>query len=119
MPEQGLKPRKAGRPALKTASAAASARRLGRGLEVLIGGAAQSELPELPVEAIHPNPKQPRKRFDGEAAHGLADSVRAQGVIQPVLVRRRAGRRLRADRGRAAVAGGAGGRSRHGAGGRP
>jgi ParB family chromosome partitioning protein len=64
-------------------------RGLGRGLEVLFGGAGEVELTELPVEAIHPNPRQPRKRHDAEAAHGLADSVRAQGVIQPVVVRRR------------------------------
>ena len=49
----------------------------------------QRELEQLPVEAIHPNPRQPRKRHDAEAASGLADSVRAQGVIQPVVVRRR------------------------------
>ncbi|MGZ4463464.1 MAG: ParB/RepB/Spo0J family partition protein, partial [Gaiellaceae bacterium] len=36
------------------------------------------------------NPKQPRKRFDGEAGSGLAESVRSQGVIQPLLVRPRA-----------------------------
>jgi ParB family chromosome partitioning protein len=54
-----------------------------------MGGAPQSELTELPVETIHPNPRQPRQRHDAEAAHGLADSVRTQGVIQPVLVRRR------------------------------
>ena len=69
-------------------------RGLGRGLEVLIGGAATVELTELPVETIHPNPRQPRKRHDSEAAHGLADSVRTQGVIQPVVVQtpaRRAG----------------------------
>jgi len=65
-------------------------RGLGRGLEVLIGGATQTELTELPVETIHPNPRQPRKRHDSEAAAGLADSVRSQGVIQPVVVRRRA-----------------------------
>jgi ParB family chromosome partitioning protein len=69
--------------------AARPRRGLGRGLEVLIGGAGESELTQLPVEAIHPNPQQPRKRHDSEAAHGLADSVRAQGVIQPVVVRRR------------------------------
>src|SRR5437764_8529333 len=82
-------------------------RGLGRGLEVLLGGAATVELAELPVDAIHPNPRQPRKRFDAEAGHGLADSVRAQGVVQPVLVRSRAAggyeliageRRLRAAR---------------------
>jgi ParB family chromosome partitioning protein len=73
-------------------SSAASRRGLGRGLEVLVGGLgpAESELLELPVDAIHPNPKQPRKRFDGEAGSGLAESVKRQGVIQPLLVRPRA-----------------------------
>jgi ParB family chromosome partitioning protein len=71
-------------------AAPAPARRgLGRGLEVLIGGAAKADLTYLPVETIHPNPRQPRKRHDAEAAHGLADSVRIQGVIQPVVVRPR------------------------------
>ena len=71
-------------------AAPAPARRgLGRGLEVLIGGAAQTDLTHLPVETIHPNPRQPRKRHDAEAAHGLADSIRVQGVIQPVVVRPR------------------------------
>jgi ParB family transcriptional regulator, chromosome partitioning protein len=65
-------------------------RGLGRGLEVLLGGAAASELSELPVDAIHANPRQPRRRFDAEAGAGLADSVRSQGVVQPVLVRPRA-----------------------------
>jgi ParB family transcriptional regulator, chromosome partitioning protein len=67
-------------------------RGLGRGLEVLVGGleAGAPELLELPVESIHPNARQPRKRFDAEAGSGLAESVRRQGVIQPVLVRPRA-----------------------------
>ena len=67
-------------------------RGLGRGLEVLVGGidTAGPELLELPVDAVHPNPKQPRRRFDGEAGTGLAESVRHQGVIQPLLVRPRA-----------------------------
>ena len=64
-------------------------RGLGRGLEVLLGGATATELAELPVDAIHPNPRQPRRRFDSEAGAGLRDSVRAQGVVQPVLVRPR------------------------------
>ena len=63
---------------------------LGKGLEVLLGGAAAGELSELPVDSIHPNPRQPRKRFDSDAQNGLAESVRAQGVVQPVLVRSRA-----------------------------
>jgi ParB family transcriptional regulator, chromosome partitioning protein len=67
-------------------------RGLGRGLEVLVGGAGQTELAHLPVETIHPNPRQPRKRFNGEATSALADSIRAQGLVQPVVVRpRRAG----------------------------
>jgi ParB family transcriptional regulator, chromosome partitioning protein len=65
-------------------------RGLGRGLEVLIGGASSQELAEIPVAQIHANPRQPRKRFEHEATAGLADSIRAQGVIQPLLVRPRA-----------------------------
>jgi ParB family transcriptional regulator, chromosome partitioning protein len=74
-------------------SAAPEKRRgLGRGLEVLVGGATDTELAHLPVETIHPNPRQPRKRFDGEATSALAESIRTQGLVQPVVVRpRRAG----------------------------
>ena len=64
-------------------------RGLGRGLEVLLGDAGQPELLHLPVETIHPNPRQPRRRFEPEAAEGLAASIRLQGVLQPVVVRRR------------------------------
>jgi ParB family chromosome partitioning protein len=63
-------------------------RGLGRGFEVLIGGAT-SELTHLAVADIHANPKQPRKRFEGEAVSGLAESIKAQGMIQPVVVRPR------------------------------
>ena len=72
-------------------SSAANRRGLGRGLEVLVGGLVGEtpELVELPVEDVHPNPRQPRRRFEAEAAVGLAESVRAQGVIQPLLVRPR------------------------------
>jgi ParB family chromosome partitioning protein len=65
-------------------------RGLGRGLEVLMGGAGQPELLHLPVEAIHPNPRQPRRRFEPEATSGLAASIRKQGLLQPVVVRPRA-----------------------------
>jgi ParB family chromosome partitioning protein len=65
-------------------------RGLGRGFEVLIGGAEDAGLAQLPVELIHPNPRQPRKRFDSQSTSGLADSIRAQGVLQPVVVRSRA-----------------------------
>jgi ParB family chromosome partitioning protein len=65
---------------------------LGRGLEVLIGGVAEAsnELAYLAVADVHPSPRQPRRRFEPEAHAGLADSIKAQGVVQPVLVRPRA-----------------------------
>ena len=66
-----------------------SRRGLGRGLEVLIGGAGEAELLHLPVEAVHPNPRQPRRRFEPEATSGLAASIGHQGVLQPVVVRPR------------------------------
>jgi len=64
-------------------------RGLGRGLELLVGGEGHPELAHLPVETIHANPRQPRKRFDNEATSALADSIRAQGLVQPVVVRPR------------------------------
>jgi ParB family chromosome partitioning protein len=57
---------------------------------VLLGEAGQPELVHLPVETIHSNPRQPRRRFEPEAAAGLASSIRLQGVLQPIVVRRRA-----------------------------
>jgi len=66
-------------------------RGLGRGLEVLVGGAGTGpELLHVPVDAIHPNPRQPRRRFEPEATSGLAASLKHQGVLQPVVVRPRA-----------------------------
>jgi ParB family chromosome partitioning protein len=63
-------------------------RGLGRGLEVLMGGAPPaSELANLSVGAIVPNARQPRRRLDHETIAELAESVRAQGIVQPVLVR--------------------------------
>ena len=71
-------------------SAAPEKRRgLGRGLELLVGGPGEPELAHLPLETIHANPRQPRKRFDHEATSALADSIRSQGLVQPVVVRPR------------------------------
>ncbi len=70
-------------------SSAPERRGLGRGLEVLIGGANEPELAHLPVETIHPNPRQPRRRFDAEATTALAESIKREGIVQPVLVRPR------------------------------
>ncbi len=70
---------------------------LGRGLEALIPPSpinlsALTDLPpaqgEIPVEEIGANPYQPRTRFDDETIQELAASIRAAGVLQPVLVRR-------------------------------
>jgi ParB family chromosome partitioning protein len=65
-------------------------RGLGKGLEVLIGGRGGApELADVPVEQIHPNPRQPRRRFEPQAGAGLADSVKSQGLLQPVVLRPR------------------------------
>ncbi len=61
----------------------------GRGLDVLIGGAAQADLAHIPVDAVHPNPRQPRRKIDGETVSALASSIREEGIVQPVLVRPR------------------------------
>jgi len=71
---------------------------LGRGLDALISGdtaaVATEGLPpqggtmELSIELISPNPFQPRKRFDDTTLRELADSIKAAGVLQPLLVRR-------------------------------
>ena len=69
-------------------STAPNRRGLGRGLEVLIGGgASSSELLQIPLGSIRANARQPRKHIDADGIGGLAESVRAQGVMQPVVVR--------------------------------
>jgi len=73
------------------ASGKATKRGMGRGLAAILPETAAAEdvgeLRELPVEAIVPNPKQPRTQFDPEALAGLAASIESSGVIQPLLVR--------------------------------
>ena len=66
-------------------------RGLGRGLEVLVGGLGDAaELVQLRVADISPNARQPRRRFEPEATAGLAESLKHQGMLQPVVVRPRA-----------------------------
>jgi len=61
---------------------------LGRGLSALIpGGQTETVLEEIPVSQIRPNPHQPRIVFDEESLVTLAESIRAVGLLQPVLVR--------------------------------
>lgn len=45
----------------------------------------------VPVEAISPNPDQPRRHFDAAALQELADSIRQKGIIQPLIVREKDG----------------------------
>jgi len=59
---------------------------LGRGLSALLQ-APSASLREIPLEEIAPNHRQPRVEFDDEALEGLAASIRAVGVLQPVVVR--------------------------------
>lgn len=47
----------------------------------------ESELEEIPVDSIVPNPNQPRVHFDEEAISDLAESIKELGVLQPILVR--------------------------------
>lgn len=51
-------------------------------------GEAASGLMEVPVNAVAPNPKQPRTRFDDETIATLAASIREVGILQPLVVRR-------------------------------
>ncbi|MDD3682257.1 ParB/RepB/Spo0J family partition protein [Desulfovibrio desulfuricans] len=72
-----------------------SSKGLGRGLDALFGGTAPKQEPQgqessvnlMPITALHPNPNQPRRHFDDAALRELADSIKSQGIIQPLLVR--------------------------------
>jgi ParB family chromosome partitioning protein len=72
----------------------AKKRGLGRGLDALLGDAANTdtsasdELSALPVEALQPGRYQPRTGMNPEKLAELAASIRAHGVVQPVVVRR-------------------------------
>ncbi len=54
--------------------------------------AAQPEPVQLPIAAIDPNPLQPRTVFQADRLQELADSIRANGIIQPLVVRRQGDR---------------------------
>lgn len=73
---------------------------LGRGLDALIPGAGTSDeknaislgpgqraIIDIPLEKIVSNPRQPRQQFDPEKLAELAESIKEQGVIQPIVVR--------------------------------
>lgn len=69
---------------------------LGRGLNALLGDEtakkSKEELIEVDIDLIEPNAKQPRTRFNDEKLDELAQSIRANGIVQPILVRRRGAR---------------------------
>ena len=52
-----------------------------------VGSQVAGRLRDIPIDEIHANPAQPRKRFDQLALAALADSIRERGVLQPVIVR--------------------------------
>lgn len=74
-------------------------RGLGRGLDALLGASggnkssqqqtasANSEMREIPLDLIQRGKYQPRRDMDSDALQELADSIKAQGVIQPIIVR--------------------------------
>ena len=69
---------------------------LGRGLGALLSSDSTidlgSEPTEVDLDSIVPGPMQPRTHFDEGSLEGLADSIRSQGIIQPLLVRRQGDR---------------------------
>lgn len=84
---------------------------LGRGLDALIptsgeGGKGRSTVRMAPVDNVRPNPQQPRSHMDDEKLEELAASIKAHGLIQPLIVTESAGtyvliageRRLRASK---------------------
>jgi ParB family chromosome partitioning protein len=67
---------------------------LGRGLKALIPQAEAErgeEIKHIPVEAVEPNPYQPRRHFDEEGLAELAASIKEKGVLQPITVREKNG----------------------------
>ena len=75
-------------------------RGLGRGLDALLGSKTNTKgdlsvtqsdndniLTELEIELIQPGKYQPRTKMDAQKLEELADSIKAQGMVQPVIVR--------------------------------
>jgi len=67
-------------------------KRLGRGLEAILGESGREAmrpgLVEIALDLLTPNSLQPRQRFDKEKLAHLAESIKARGVVQPIVVRR-------------------------------
>jgi ParB family transcriptional regulator, chromosome partitioning protein len=70
---------------------------LGRGLSALLGDAPAVEtndtgLQEIDIDLVEPNPEQPRTRFVESTLEELAQSIRTNGIVQPIVVRRKEGK---------------------------
>lgn len=70
---------------------------LGRGLSALLGDAPAVEAPdiglqEIDIDLVEPNPEQPRTRFVESTLEELAQSIRTNGIVQPVVVRKKEGK---------------------------
>jgi ParB family chromosome partitioning protein len=70
-------------------------RGLAKGLSALLGdggggdfGSGGDGVQQLPIDSLRPSPFQPRRRFDEPALQALAESIRATGLLQPILARR-------------------------------
>jgi ParB family chromosome partitioning protein len=67
---------------------------LGKGIGALIpegslaSATAEGRLLEIDLDLIEPNPNQPRKSFSEDSLRELADSIKAQGIVQPLVVRK-------------------------------
>ena len=75
---------------------------LGKGLSAIISSSptpademeallseAKDRIVELDVDAVKPNPDQPRSHFDDDEIAGLAESIKSMGLLQPILVRKK------------------------------
>jgi ParB family transcriptional regulator, chromosome partitioning protein len=70
---------------------------LGRGLSALLGdgpaaGPSETGLQEIDIDLVEPNPEQPRTRFVEATLDELAQSIRTNGIVQPIVVRRKEGK---------------------------
>jgi ParB family chromosome partitioning protein len=68
---------------------------LGKGLSALMGDIPQdnvqtkSSSEKIPIHFVHANPSQPRKNFNQDLLNELSESIKEQGIIQPILVRKK------------------------------
>src|SRR5262245_21675897 len=71
----------------------AASRGLGRGLGALLGDVVEENRPsstgarQVAIDLLGPNPQQPRRMFDETELRELTESVRANGILQPIVVR--------------------------------